>query len=392
MLLPLPRRPRWSWPLSFTSGDQHPRDATHGARGSSCLAVSDGAVGEEAGARRGRRGSQAHLRPPAHQAAPASAPPLQGPPLPGGWGWGNASSRFGWGRSGASAAPAPPCSSLRGQRGSRTCTQEGRHRGDRRGRQRPSPTPRTRPGSWPLLARVTVASGLCARTAAEGWGRLRVEPGADGQATPSHARQEHGGLHAAPERLLSHSRALALRLPVLVSMSPFSVRKKRQCSETQEDFPQALITGSALGHALRPQSPGPTARLHPEGQAQPGSTHTPTLLGRFSPTAAGNACSVLHPHGTAPRSSTHSTRMAPAPRFSTRGTRMAPAPYPCTAHTSHTSQANPAASLLCGDPLQGWLLCVPAVATAGTQAPSRHTCTERQRGARAHTGFSSVFG
>lgn len=39
-------------------------------------------------------------------------------------------------------------------------------------------------------------------------------------------------------------------------------------------------------------------------------------------------------------------------------------------HGLRAQQANPAASLLCGDLLQGWLLCAPAVATAGTQAPS----------------------
>lgn len=180
LLSPLPRRPRWSWPLSrlYLLGTSTCETPLTGRGGSSWLTdsglavPSDGAVGEEeargeAAAVQGGGGAEARRTcAPLLTAQPGLCPSPPGPAI-GGRGWGNASSRFGWGRSGAEEPPLDSVPVLpRGGRGSCTCRPGGLHSaggdtGVTYRTQCPSPRPRTRPGSWPLLARVTVASGLC---------------------------------------------------------------------------------------------------------------------------------------------------------------------------------------------------------------------------------------
>lgn len=112
LLSPLPRRPRWSWPLSrlYLLGTSTCETPLTGRGGSSWLTdsglavPSDGAGGEEEA-----RGEAAAVQgggvlkpgapaPPCSPRSPASAPPLQGPPLVGGGGGMRAPALGGGGR------------------------------------------------------------------------------------------------------------------------------------------------------------------------------------------------------------------------------------------------------------------------------------------------------
>lgn len=107
---------------------------------------------------------------------------------------------------------------------------------------------------------------------------LRVDPGADSQATPLPTHGRSTGVSTRRPSVCSHTaKHWPCGFPFWFKCHRFPCGKKRQCSQTWEDSPQPLITGSdtlsVTSSTLR--APGPRGAAPPRGTGSARSTHTP---------------------------------------------------------------------------------------------------------------------
>lgn len=281
--------------------------------------------------RRGRAGAGAALKPgapapPCSPRSPASAPPLQGPPLVGGGGGTRAPALGGGGGAGPRFFPAgaerqphlPP---------RRPALSRGRHGGGGDLRDA-APIPQAADPPWKLASAGQGDGGLwtllgqqprggagapCASLGPAPPPALRVDPGAEGQATPLPTHGRSTGVSARRPSVCSHTaKHWPCGFPFWFKCHRFPCGKKDNAARLRKTLHSRSSRGQTRSRSRRPppsEPRGPAAPLHPEGQARPAAPTRPTSLGRLSATAAGNARSVLHPHGTAPQPlySTHIT-------------------------------------------------------------------------------------